>query len=176
MFLFSLGRLTTIWPIFILSGGFLFIYPPSVSLRGDSFVCLGYILKLIRKVKEVKEYQEYGKYIIYVRTRYVHTLYIPTFVGKHRDTLQLSSSCDLPQHGTATQRSHIGRIRKSPPCRDHKQIWSHVPSHLVGKADCHHFFPTKLLRRLSMVWYILLRKHPRMIPSIVLVSDATALA
>ena len=43
------------------------------------------------------------------------------------------------------------------------------PGSLVVIGFCH-----KIIRRISMVWYVLLRKHLRTIPSIILIPDATA--
>ena len=81
---------------------------------------------------------------------------------------------------TYTRNSHsearMGRLQKSQLCWYHKCLRSTFACHLARKAGYHQVFNTKLLRRLRMVWWILLCEHLRTILSIVLVSDATALA
>ena len=101
-------------------------------------------------------------------------MYGLTFVGKHGEAFWRSSLCYLPPHRTATLRPCRGRIRKSPPCRYHMRLQSSVPLHLIRKAGCHRVFAKKILRGLSMVHLVLLCKHLRTIPSILIFPDATA--
>ena len=75
--------------------------------------------------------------------RIIRTSYRTIFVGKHGDTFQRSSSCDLRSHETDTLRPVRGRIWKIPLFQDHKRLQSPVPRHIVGKDDYHQGFASK---------------------------------
>ena len=79
---------------------------------------------------------------------YVRKTYGPSLVGKRRDAFRCSSSCDLPPHVPAPLRPCRGQQQKCRPCWENKRLQYFVTRHLVGLADCHQVFPSKLLRRL----------------------------
>ena len=106
---------------------------------------------------------------------YVST-YGPALVGNHRDAFWLSSLCDLPLHVTAKPNPLRGKFIRSNLVR--ATGGSKYAFHTISLRGLVAilFSPRSVLRRSSIVWYVSLRKHLRIILSIILFLDTTALA